>query len=106
MFFYGTIIIMKNKGSIEDTKDVFQEAIMVLHEKVRVDIIQKDKKLVLTCKLSTYIYSVSKNIWLKRLEQQNKMPYIFSGWESGNNDIVDESVLDIDRYEQKRNNFI
>lgn len=53
--------IKQNRGSDEDAQDVFQEAIIVLFEKV------KYSDFVLTSSLSTYLFAISKNIWLKHL---------------------------------------
>lgn len=53
--------IKQNRGNDEDAQDVFQEAIIVLFEKV------KHPDFVLTSSLSTYLFAISKNIWLKFL---------------------------------------
>src|SRR5690606_16009408 len=57
--------IIKNNGSEDDAKDVFQEAIIVLYDKINKGDFQ------LTSKLQTYLYSVSRFIWLKKLNQSN-----------------------------------
>lgn len=53
--------IKKNSGNTEDAEDIFQEAIVVLLNKVR----QPD--FILTSSLKTYIFSISQNLWLKKL---------------------------------------
>ncbi len=58
--------IKQNLGNNEDAEDIFQEAIIVLLQKAR----QPD--FVLTSSLKTYLYSVAKNLWLKRL-RDNKV---------------------------------
>lgn len=58
--------IKQNLGNNEDAEDVFQEAIMVLLQKVR------QPEFVLTSSLKTYLYAVAKNLWLKRL-RDNKI---------------------------------
>ncbi len=58
--------IKQNQGNNEDAQDIFQEAIIVLLQKIR----QPD--FVLTSSLKTYLYAVSKNLWLKRL-RDNKL---------------------------------
>jgi RNA polymerase sigma factor (sigma-70 family) len=62
-FYFPTIAsyIKQNKGSKEDAEDVFQEAIIVLMQKV------KRPDFMLTAALKTYLYAIAKNIWLKRL---------------------------------------
>ena len=59
-------LIINNNGSADDAKDVFQEAMIVLYEKVR------SGNFELTCQIKTYVYSVSRRLWLKRLQQINR----------------------------------
>ena len=65
---YTTIqaFIVKNNGYPEDARDIFQEAMIVLFEKAKL------KSFVLSCQIKTYLYSVSRRLWLKKLQQQNK----------------------------------
>lgn len=53
--------IVRNNGSAEDAQDIFQEAMLVLVEKLRQDNFQ------LTASLKTYIMAISKHLWLKKL---------------------------------------
>jgi RNA polymerase sigma factor (sigma-70 family) len=59
-------LIVNNNGSADDAKDVFQEAMIILFEKVC------SGGFELNCLLKTYIYSVSRRLWLKRLQQMNR----------------------------------
>jgi RNA polymerase sigma factor (sigma-70 family) len=59
-------LIINNNGSAEDAKDIFQEAMIVLYEKVR------SGSFELHCQVKTYIYSVCRRLWLKRLQQMNR----------------------------------
>jgi RNA polymerase sigma factor (sigma-70 family) len=59
--------IIKNSGSEEDAKDVFQEAVIVLYDKIN----KGDFKL--SSRLQTYIYSVSRFIWLKKLRNNDRL---------------------------------
>ena len=58
--------VKQNMGNTEDAEDIFQEAILVLLQKVR----QPD--FILTSALKTYLYAIAKNLWLKRL-RKNKL---------------------------------
>ena len=58
--------IINNNGNTDDAKDVYQEAIIVLYNKV------KTGDFELSSKLKTYIYSICRRLWLKRLSQLNK----------------------------------
>ncbi|MCX8020547.1 MAG: sigma-70 family RNA polymerase sigma factor [Chitinophagaceae bacterium] len=59
-------LIINNNGSSDDAKDIFQEAIIVLYEKLR------SGNLNLNCQIKTFLYSVSRRLWLKRLQVQNR----------------------------------
>jgi RNA polymerase sigma factor (sigma-70 family) len=58
--------IKQNLGNNEDAEDIFQEAILVLLQKVR------DPDFILTSSLKTYLYAICKNLWLKRI-RDNKV---------------------------------
>jgi RNA polymerase sigma factor (sigma-70 family) len=59
-------LVINNNGSADDAKDVFQEAMIVLYEKARSGTFE------LNCQIKTYMYSVSRRLWLKRLQQLNR----------------------------------
>ncbi|MGB3007489.1 MAG: sigma-70 family RNA polymerase sigma factor [Chitinophagaceae bacterium] len=69
-------LIINNNGSSDDAKDIFQEAMIVLYEKVRSGTFE------LNCQIKTYIYSVSKRLWLKRLQQLNRYSSPIEGFEA------------------------
>jgi RNA polymerase sigma factor (sigma-70 family) len=58
--------IIQNNGSYDDARDIFQEAMMVLYEK------SKDENFLLTSQIKTYVYSICRRLWLKRLQQSSK----------------------------------
>jgi RNA polymerase sigma factor (sigma-70 family) len=58
--------VLNNNGTYDDARDVFQEAMVVLFENVQ------NKDFVLTCQIKTYLYSVARRIWLKKLHQIGK----------------------------------
>ena len=59
-------LIINNNGSPDDAKDIFQEAMIVLYEKARSGTFE------LNCQIKTYVYSVCRRLWLKRLQQLNR----------------------------------
>jgi len=59
-------LIINNQGTIDDARDIFQEAMIVLYEKA------KSGSFELHCQIKTYVYSVSRRLWLKRLQQLQK----------------------------------
>ena len=60
-------LVTNNNGTSEDAKDIFQESIIVLYEKVR------SGSFELNCLIKTYLYSVGRRLWLKRLYQLQRL---------------------------------
>ena len=87
-------LILNNNGSTEDAKDIFQEAIVVLYEKV------KSGSFELNCQIKTYVYSVCRRLWLKRLNQLQKFSPEVDGIE--NMVVVEE---DMEAHELRNNEF-
>ena len=63
------LLVINNNGSTDDAKDIFQESMIVLYEKAR------SGNFELNCQIRTYVYSVARRLWLKRLQQSSR----FSG---------------------------
>jgi len=59
-------LIINNNGTADDAKDIYQEAVIVLYNKI------KKGDFELNSKLKTFIYSVCRRLWLKRLSQMNR----------------------------------
>ncbi|MBS1525141.1 MAG: sigma-70 family RNA polymerase sigma factor [Bacteroidetes bacterium] len=59
-------LIINNNGTADDAKDIYQEAIIVLYNKI------KKGDFELNSKLKTFLYSVCRRLWLKRLSQMNR----------------------------------
>lgn len=82
--------VTNNNGSFDDARDIFQEAMITLYEKVQLD------NFALTCQIKTYLFSICKNLWLKRLQQMGKYSTPLSAQE--------ETVSvedDLDQFEKK-----
>jgi len=58
--------VVQNNGTFDDARDIFQEAMVVLYEK------SKDPAFTLTCQIKTYLYSICRRLWLKKLQQQSR----------------------------------
>jgi len=58
--------VLRNKGSVDDAKDMLQEALVVLWERVRSGNFEP------TARLSTFIFATAKNKWLRRLARRRK----------------------------------
>lgn len=55
--------ILNNNGNSDEARDIFQEAMIVIYEKA------VSGTFELNCLLKTYLYSVCRRLWLKRLQQ-------------------------------------
>lgn len=59
--------IMQNSGTNEDAEDIFQESVLILLMKVN------DNAFYLSSSLKTYLFAISRNLWLKKLRDR-KIP--------------------------------
>lgn len=87
-------LIINNSGSGDDARDIFQEAMIVLFEKAR------SGNFELNCQIKTYVYSVCRRIWLKRLQQMNR--YTNDLQNVGDLAPVDE---DVEEHEQRNEEY-
>ncbi|WP_129715776.1 RNA polymerase sigma factor [Pedobacter sp. SYP-B3415] len=85
--------ILNNNGDEDDAKDVFQESVIVLYNKI------KSGDFELSSKLKTYIYSVCRRIWLKRLAQNHKKTTNISDYEDVL--VVDDDLEKHDEQDQR-----
>lgn len=58
-------MVIRNSGTEDEAKDVFQEAVCVLYDKVQ------QGGFVLSSKLKTYLFAVSRHLWLKQLKSKD-----------------------------------
>ena len=82
-----TKLVITNSGTEEEAKDIFQDALIVFWRKVT------SGNLVLTSKISTYIYSICLNLWRKELDRKSRQ---------SNEHKDDVEYIDIDREERIR----
>jgi RNA polymerase sigma factor (sigma-70 family) len=61
-------LILNNAGSENDAEDIFQEALIIIFKKIK-----EDQKFELTSAFTTYIYSISRLLWLKHLRNIKKI---------------------------------
>ncbi|MEJ5963245.1 RNA polymerase sigma factor [Pedobacter immunditicola] len=86
--------ILNNNGDEEDAKDVYQEAIIVLYNKI------KSGDFELSSKLKTYIYSVCRRIWLKKLSKESKKAINVADFED-----IEAVETDMEVHEEKDQQF-
>ncbi|NCI50726.1 sigma-70 family RNA polymerase sigma factor [Sediminibacterium roseum] len=86
--------ILNNNGSYDDARDIFQEAMIALYEKAQSD------SFVLTSQIKTYVYSICRRLWLKRLQQMGRY--------MGKMENIEETVAveeDIEMHEKRNAEF-
>ena len=80
--------VKRNSGTLDDAKDVFQEGILVIYDKV------KKNELELTTSFHVYLFMVCKRIWLKKLKKSwNKEVTLDDKLEFGYEEQYDERFL-------------
>lgn len=62
-----TKLVLKNNGTEDEARDVYQEALVVFWQKAR------SNEFELTAKMSTFIYSICHNLWLKELKRKKRL---------------------------------
>ena len=60
-------MVRQNSGRTEDAEDIFQESIIVLSNNI------KQPDFELTSSLKTYLYSISRNLWLKKQRNNRRL---------------------------------
>jgi RNA polymerase sigma factor (sigma-70 family) len=65
-------LVRDNNGMKDDARDVFQDALIIFHRKAR------SADFVLTSSISTYLFSVCRNLWREELRRRNRS---LSKWE-------------------------
>lgn len=58
--------IIRNSGNKQDAEDVFQDALIILFNKMNSD------SFKLTSSLDTYLFGISKNLWYDQLRRKSK----------------------------------
>src|SRR5574339_849475 len=62
-----TKMVISNSGTEEEARDIYQEALNVFWQKAT------SGNLVMTSKMSTYIYSICQNLWRKELDRKKRL---------------------------------
>lgn len=101
--YYGGIrhFVLKNSGSEEDARDLIQDVLLVLFQKVRRDTFK------LTCSLATYLFSVSRLLWFKELTRRKHISsnsFMLEDYADFDKDIHEKAELN-ERLEIYRKNF-
>ncbi|MEX0987396.1 MAG: sigma-70 family RNA polymerase sigma factor [Bacteroidales bacterium] len=63
-----SLMILNNNGSEDDAEDIFQETLIIIFKRIR-----EDTAFELSSTFSTYIYSIARLLWLKKLRDGRKL---------------------------------
>ena len=88
-------LILNNNGNSDEARDIFQEAIVVIYEKA------VSGNFELNCQLKTYLYSICRRLWLKRLQQLQRFGNLIEHLEE--TVVVEE---DLELHEKHNADFI
>lgn len=75
-----TKMVLNNSGNRQEAQDIVQEVAIIFWRKVT------QENLILSCKISTYLYSVAWNLYRKRLNYNKKFI------SDNDYDVIDESL--------------
>ena len=64
-----TKMVLSNSGTEEEAQDIYQEALIVFWQKA------VSGNLVLTSKISTFLYSICLNLWRKELDRKSRLSH-------------------------------
>ncbi len=66
--YYNSVVsqVAKNGGSSEDGSDIFQDAVLILIDKIKKDEFRQESTI------KTFLFSVGKNLWLQELRARSR----------------------------------
>lgn len=88
-------MIIRNSGTEDEAKDVFQDAVCVLYDKV-----SSTEGFFLTSQLNTYLYAICRRLWLKELKSNSRL--------TGEMEYVEQEAsleLDLALHQEKEEQF-
>lgn len=89
-------LIETNHGLRQDAEDLFQEALIVVYLRY------KEGNLTLTCRLSTFIYAICRNMWMERVRREARQVQL----DESQMEIVDLTPSTLEAMEETEKNLI
>ncbi len=86
--------ILRNYGNLEDVEDVFQDALVVLYQKLRSGLLE------IRVPIKTYFYGICRNLWRNRLKKKEKL-IIDDGQNRFEEGINDPLIANIENQERE-----
>ena len=56
--------VISNSGTFHDAEDIFQDALLIIYIKI------SNKSLSINCSFGSFLFSVSRNLWLRELKKR------------------------------------
>ena len=84
------LMVYQLGGSFEDAKDIFQDGLIIMLEKI------DDEDFVLTCKFKTYLYCVCENLWKSVMTKRQAAVNYF------NRRVDEDSYVDFTEFQDNR----
>ncbi len=92
--------VQNNSGNQADADDLFQDAMLVLIEKLRQDNFQ------LTASIDTYVYAICKNLWFKKLRDKKVILSVAEIQSFGFLNAINDSIENEKTYLEKLKGYV
>ncbi len=86
--------ILRNCGNMEDVEDIFQDALVILYQKMRAGFLD------IHVPIKTYFYGICKNLWLSRLRKKEQL--IINDDNRLEESVTNEILEDIEKQERQK----
>lgn len=92
--------LIKHGSNETDAADIFQEAMVILFSKAQ------DEEFRLTCSINTYVFSICKHLWYKKLQKQSREPITLLD-NTGNDEDDDDLPYqeDVDAHQEREMHY-
>jgi RNA polymerase sigma factor (sigma-70 family) len=88
------MIVTRMGGTSEDAKDIFQDGLMIMLEKI------DSKQFILTCRFKTFLYCVCENLWKSALDKRHAASNYFTRMVDPDNEKDITDLMDNKLYEE------
>ena len=95
--------LLTRGGEATDADDIFQDGLMILYQK------SKEAEFCLTCTISTYLFSICKRLWLKKIQHSKSKPVThldFSTDEDNQYSNTSTEEMDLQTYLEQEENHL
>jgi RNA polymerase sigma factor (sigma-70 family) len=88
--------VINNRGDSEEANDIFQEAIIVIYRKLK-----EDNLIISNCSFETYLFSVSRLLWLKQLQYKKESIVKIEDMNPYSDQIIDDDLSELIRKNER-----